>query len=39
MVFALDHHDGSCCYTEDETGSKVWNFDTKAPYFLYEDLH
>ena len=33
MVFALDHHDGSCCYTEDETGSKIWNFDSNAPYF------
>jgi len=31
MVFALDHHDGSCPYTEDSTGSTFWKYDAKAP--------
>ena len=24
MVFAIDHHDGSCCYTENATGFQQW---------------
>jgi predicted dienelactone hydrolase len=44
-VFALDHHDGSCPYTEDFSGDKYWCFDTEAPPVdgkseeSYEDLH
>ena len=45
IVFALDHHDGSCPYTEDRTGEKYWCFDTDAPSLKgdlqksYEDMH
>lgn len=44
-MFALDHHDGSCPYTEDRTGDKYWEFDTDAPPLSgdinksYEDFH
>ena len=39
MVFALDHHDGTCCYTEDQNASNFWTFDSKMPYFKYEDFN
>jgi platelet-activating factor acetylhydrolase len=45
IVFALDHHDGSCPYTEDFSGDKYWCFDTRAPSLdvkgedCYEDFH
>jgi hypothetical protein len=29
IVFAMDHHDGSCSYTEDSTGKQKFVFDTK----------
>jgi predicted dienelactone hydrolase len=44
-VFALDHHDGSCPYTEDRSGEKFWSFDTDAAPLsedinkAYEDFH
>ena len=39
IVFALDHHDGTCCYTEDQNSSNSWIFDSKMPYFKYEDFN
>lgn len=39
MVFLLDHHDGSCCYTESATGYQTWTFDNKAPYMNNEDMN
>ena len=38
MVFLLDHHDGSCRYTENADNSKQWWFDTTAE-FKYSDMH
>ena len=38
MVFVLDHHDGSCCYTENATGYQTWTFDNKAPHMESADL-
>lgn len=32
IVLALDHHDGSCAYTEDQNG-KEYHFDTEGPRF------
>ena len=39
MVFALDHHDGTCTYTEDQTANNFWTFDSKIPYFKYDDFN
>jgi predicted dienelactone hydrolase len=39
IVFILDHHDGSCAYTEDSTGTKTWWFDKDAPFFDYDDMN
>lgn len=38
MVFALDHHDGSCCYTHDWSGQKSWSFKGDMPFFSFEDM-
>jgi hypothetical protein len=38
LVLALDHHDGSCAYTEDQDG-KPHHFDSKGPFWQYEDLN
>ena len=38
LVLALDHHDGSCAYTEDQNG-KPYHFDAKGPHFQYEDMN
>ena len=39
IVFALDHHDGSCPYTENKQGTQSWKFDVDAPKFSYDDLN
>lgn len=38
MVFLMDHHDGSCSYTENPTGYKQWFFDVKGPHFEVNDI-
>jgi len=38
MVFLIDHHDGSCCYTEKNNGKSII-FDPETPFFKYEDMH
>lgn len=38
LVFLMDHHDGSCCYTQDHEG-KVIPFDSSVPFFNYKDMH
>jgi len=39
IVFALDHHDGSCAFTKNEKGNKTWMFDDSAKYLDYEDMN
>jgi len=39
IVFAIDHHDGTCSYTENKKGDRNWCFDADAPWFDYEDLN
>lgn len=38
MVFAIDHHDGSCCYTENATGFQQWYFDPETPFMKEQDI-
>jgi platelet-activating factor acetylhydrolase len=39
LVLAIDHHDGSCPYTENKEGTKTWTFDIDAPQFDYSVLN
>lgn len=40
LVFAMDHLDGSCCYTEKKTdkGIEPAFFDYSTPFYNYEDM-
>ena len=38
MVFLLDHHDGSCRYTESSTKTAI-KFNESAPPICYDDMH
>ena len=38
IVFLMDHHDGSCCYTEKLNGEPVF-FDASTPFSDYPDKH
>ena len=39
IVFALDHHDGSCPYTENMAGDKNWTYDVDGPFIDYNDVN
>ena len=38
IVYLMDHHDGSCGYTEKKDGEAV-HFDASTPIYNYEDMH
>ena len=38
IMFLIDHHDGTCSYTESKDGEYKVEFDDKVPFFNYEDM-
>jgi hypothetical protein len=39
IIFLIDHHDGTCTYTENKRGDKKFYFDSDTPFWQYEDMH
>ena len=39
IVFLIDHHDGTCCYSENKAGDKQVFFDATVPFLNYDDMH
>lgn len=40
LVFIMDHHDGSCVFTMDETKECYWGFDSAVKdFFDYETMN